>query len=198
MGARKRLTPALAIFAAWCVIAAGASAIAQTTSGSTPPLATTVVPEGTPPPATAKPKPKHHVGAATIENDIEPAHTKVKLIEDTWVYSHPNKWSHTVERIHMDKFINVTGSTHYYLQVRLKDGRVGYISPASVELVSPVDKTFTLTMDTPVYDKPNRWGKKLSEVHRGREVHVIGLALEYMQIRMKDGLEGFIPATALE
>ena len=29
-------------------------------------------------------------------------------------------------------------------------------------------------------------------------VHVVGLSLDYMQIRMKSGLEGFIPMTALE
>jgi hypothetical protein len=196
IGAGKWLASGLAIFAAWCVIAAGASAIAQTTSGGAP-LATTVVPEGTPPPAPVKSKPKHHASAAA-DNEVEPGHAKVKLTEDTWVFSRPNKWSRTVERVHRDKFINVTGSTHYYLRVQLKDGRVGYISPSSVELVAPVDKIFTLTMDTPVHDQPNRWGKKVAEVHRGRQVHVIGMALEYMQIRMKDGLEGFIPATALE
>ncbi len=122
----------------------------------------------------------------------------MKLKENTWVYSRPNKWSHNVGQVHIDKFINVTGSTHYYLRVKLKNGKVGYISPETVELVRPMDRTFFLTSNSPVYDRPNRWGRKLSEVHKNHAVHVVGIALEYMKIRMKDGLEGFIPRVALD
>ena len=144
-----------------------------------------------------KPKPKHHI---VVENsdEVEPAQALVKLKENTWVYSRPNKWSHNVGQVHMDKFINVTGSTHYYLRVKLKNGKVGYITPEMVELVRPMDRTFFLTSDSPVYDRPNRWGRKLSEVHKNHAVHVVGIALEYMKIRMKDGLEGFIPRVAME
>jgi len=35
-------------------------------------------------------------------------------------------------------------------------------------------------------------------VHQGHAVHVIGIALSYMKIRMKSGLEGYIQASALE
>ncbi len=129
---------------------------------------------------------------------MEPAHAVVKLKEDTWVYSRPNKSSHHVAQVHMDKFVNVTGSTHYYLRVQLKDGKVGYITPETVDLVHPMDRTFFLTSDSPVYDRANRWGRRVAEVHKGHAVHVIGVALEYMKIRMKDGLEGFIPSVALE
>ena len=55
-----------------------------------------------------------------------------------------------------------------------------------------------LTHDAGVLDKPSRWGKKLAEVHQSHNVHVIGIALNYVQIRMKSGLEGFVPLTALE
>ena len=55
-----------------------------------------------------------------------------------------------------------------------------------------------LTHDAPVLDAPNHWGKKVSEVHQGHAVHVVGIALSYMKIRMKSGLEGYIPASALE
>jgi len=148
-------------------------------------------------PARPKPKPKHHI---VLENsdEVEPAQALVKLKENTWVYSRPNKWSHNVGQVHIDKFINVTGSTHYYLRVKLKNGKVGYITPETVELVRPMDRTFFLTSNSPVYDRPNRWGRKLSEVHKNHAVHVVGIALEYMKIRMKDGLEGFIPRVALE
>ncbi|MGC1679387.1 MAG: hypothetical protein WA740_17780, partial [Candidatus Binataceae bacterium] len=55
---------------------------------------------------------------------------------------------------------------------------------------------FKLTANAAVLDKPDRWGKKLSEVHAGFDVHVVGIALSYVQIRMKSGLEGFIPTSA--
>ncbi len=158
------------------------------------PIATPAKPK---PKRKAKPKPRHHI-VTESSDEVEPAHQLVKLKEDTWVYSRPNRSSHHVQQVHLDKFINVTGSTHYYLRVQLKDGKVGYIAPETVELVHPMDRTFYLTSDSPVYDRPNRWGRKVAEVHKGHAVHVIGVALEYMQIRMKDGLEGFIPSVALE
>jgi len=164
-----------------------------------PPAPVVPAPVATPagPKPKPKPKPRHHI-VAESSDEVEPAHALVKLKEDTWVYSRPNKSSHHVAQVHLDKFVNVTGSTHYYLRVQLKDGKVGYITPETVELVHPMDRTFYLTSDSPVYDKPNRWGRKTAEVHKGHAVHVIGVALEYMKIRMKDGLEGFIPSVALE
>jgi hypothetical protein len=64
--------------------------------------------------------------------------------------------------------------------------------------VKPTDKIFMLSHDAGVLEKPNRWAKKLAEVHHGHNVHVIGVSLNYAQIRMKSGLEGFIPMTAME
>ena len=114
------------------------------------------------------------------------------------VYSAPAKSSKHIEQLSLGKFVEVTGSTHYYLQVKLKSGQTGYIDPSAVELVRPADKVFVLTHDASVLDKPNRWGKKLAEVHQGHNVHVVGISLNYMRIRMKSGLEGYIPMTALE
>jgi len=170
--------------------AAPAEAPAPVAPAAPAPIATTPRPK-------PKAKPKHRIVVETSD-EVEPAHAVVKLKDDTWVYSRPNKSSHHVAQVHMDKFINVTGSTHYYLRVQLKDGKVGYITPESVELTRPMDRTFFLTSDSPVYNRPNRWGRKVSAVHKGHAVHVIGVALEYMKIRMKDGLEGFIPSVALE
>ena len=154
-------------------------------------------------PATIAPAPaakptafRHHVVAE--DNEVEPGRARVKLMEDTWVYEKPSKKSKHVARVHADKFIVVTGSTHYYLRVELKNGKVGYISPSTVELVRPSDKVFQLTSDSAVYDQPNRWGKKVAEVHKGHDVHVVGLALDYMKIKMKNGTEGFIPSAALQ
>ncbi len=130
--------------------------------------------------------------------EIEPAQARLKVLEDAPVYSAPTKSSKHIEQLTRDKFVEVTGSTHYYLQVRLKSGQTGYIDPSAVELVKPTDKVFVLSHDAGVLDKPNRWAKKLAEVHQGHNVHVVGIALNYMRIRMKSGLEGFIPITALE
>jgi hypothetical protein len=130
--------------------------------------------------------------------EIEPADAKLKVIEDAPVYSAPAKSSKHLETLTRGKFVVVTGATHYFLQVRLKSGQTGYIDPLAVELVKPADKVFVLSHDAAVVDKPNRWGKKLAEVHQGHNVHIVGLSLNYMRIRMKNGLEGYVPTTALE
>jgi hypothetical protein len=164
-------------------------------SATNPPLGTTWMPA----PKGMKPVP-HHVSArnAVHEPEIEPAVARLKVLQDGPVYSAPAKTSKHLEQLTRDKFVNVTGSTHYFLQVKLKSGQTGYIEPSSVELVKPTDKVFLLSHDAGVVDKPNRWAKKLAVVHQGHNVHVVGISLNYLQIRMKNGLEGFIPQTALE
>jgi hypothetical protein len=144
--------------------------------------------------------PLHHASSKNTvrEPEIEPAKARLKVVEDSAVYAAPAKSSKHIEQLTRDKFVEVTGSTHYFLRVNLKNGQTGYVEPSAVELIKPADKVFVLTHDAPVLDKPNRWGKKLAEVHGGKNVHVVGLSLDYMQIRMKSGLEGFIPMTALE
>ena len=142
----------------------------------------------------------HHASAKNTirEQEIEPAQARLKVLQDAPVYAAPAKSSKHVEQLTPGKFVEVTGSTHYYLQVKLKSGQTGYIDPSAVELAKPADKVFVLTHDAGVLDKPNRWAKKVAEVHQGKNVHVVGLALNYTRIRMKNGLEGYIPITALE
>ncbi len=148
---------------------------------------------------TARP-PSHRASSkgAIREPEIEPAQARLKVLQEAPVYSAPAKSSKHIEQLSPDRFVIVTGATHYYLQVKLKNGQTGYIDPSAVELVKPTDKIFVLTHDAGVLEKPNRWAKKLAEVHQGRNVHVVGLSLNYMKIRMKSGLEGFIPIAALE
>ena len=179
---------------------------AEAASGSapsgSPASASTTAPAAvtTAPAARSKPVVHHRSTRATTvhETEVEPAKARLKLLEDTWVYSAPSKKSKQLEHVIKDKYVNVTGSTHNYLQVKLKDGQTGYLDPAAVSLVAPTDKVFVLTQDTPVLDQPNRFGKKLAEVHKTHNVHAVGLALNYMKIRMKNGLQGYIPITALE
>ncbi|HEY6394859.1 MAG TPA: hypothetical protein VIX12_05530 [Candidatus Binataceae bacterium] len=171
---------------------------------STPPA-----PEGTgsPPPspaaAAAVPAPRPPSKTATHklsakDKAVEPADAVLQLKTDTWAFSEPTKWSKHVERVHAGKFLKVTGSTRYYLQVKLKSGQTAYVDPQSVTLAKPTDKIFLLTSDASVLDKPNRWGKKVSQVHKGFNVHAVGIALNYVQIKMKSGLQGYIPVTALQ
>lgn len=183
-----RIALAVTLLAACGVLAPSGEAVAQTAGAGGP--------EAAPLPEPISPPVRHRI--VVEDNDVEPARARVKLKEDAWVYSQPRRLSRHVTRVHAGKFVNVTGSTRYYLRVALKDGRVGYASPSAVELTRPTDKIFALTSDTPVYDQPNRWGKKVSEVHKGHSVRVVGIALNYMKIRMKSGLQGYIPASALE
>ncbi|MGH7924800.1 MAG: hypothetical protein ACREQH_09455 [Candidatus Binatus sp.] len=176
----------------------GAAAVNSPSSAKTPSAADTSGMTFLPAP---KVKPAvHHASSknSVREPEIEPADARLKVLQAAPVYSAPAKSSKHIEQLTPDKFVVVTGSTHYYLQVKLKSGQTGYIDPAAVELVKPVDKVFVLTHDAGVLEKPNRWAKKAAEVHRGHNVHVVGLSLNYMSIRMKSGLEGFIPTTALE
>jgi len=163
---------------------------------------TSVVPsEESPPPRPASRRvsaPAGHQAGSPSKLEVEPAHAVVKLNNDTAVLAQPDKTSKQIEQAQGGKFIDVTGSTHYFLQVKLKSGETGYIDPAAAELVKPTDKIFTLTSDSAVLEKPNKWSKKLSEVHKGHNVHVIGIALDYTKIRMKSGLEGYVPMRALE
>jgi hypothetical protein len=153
-----------------------------------------------PAPEAAAPKiSSHHASSRSAgPPEIEPAAARLKVLDAAPVYSAPTKSSRKIEQLTPEKFVEVTGATHYYLQVRLKSGQTGYINPSAVELVKPADKVFVLTHDAAVLEKPNRWSRKLSEVHQGHNVHIVGLSLNYMQIRMKNGLEGFIPTSALE
>ena len=175
---------------------------ANAVSDSEPP-----VDEGAPSAITAPPvphsHPRHHVVAMSEPSPsysaaVEPTHAMLKLKEDAWAYAGPESASRTLERVHAGKFLDVTGSTHYYVQVKLKGGGTGYVPISAVELTRPQDKIMRLSTDAAVMSQPNRYGKKLSEVHQGHDVHVVGISMNYIKIRMKSGLEGYIPMTATE
>jgi hypothetical protein len=145
-----------------------------------------------------KPKPPTRHMTKFSENDVEPANARLKLVKDDWAFTEPSKWSKHVERVHAGKFVVVTGSTRYYLQVKLKSGKTAYVNQDAVDLVKPTDKIFQLTRNAAVLDRPNQWGKKVAEVHTPHNVHVVGVALNYVKIKMKSGLQGYLPMTALQ
>ncbi len=208
-------TTALAAAALWLILPASAPAqsgsagelglpsttIAPAEGGAPeepPPLVTAPHHRATPPPAT------HHVSAnkaasAPVKSvPVEPAEAKLLLKQDTWIYAQPSNRSAHIEQGEKGKFVMVTGTTHYFLRLKLKSGQEGYVLAEAVQVTTPADKLFTLTHDAPVLDAPNHWGKKVSAVHQGHAVHVVGVALSYMKIRMKSGVEGYIPSSALE
>ena len=168
-----------------------------------PDISAPAAPESAPPPSA--PAPPHHpvhrshpMIPATYNGPVESGKAMLKLKADSWAYALPAKSSRHVERVHAGKFVNVTGSTHYYLQVKLKSGATAYVPISAVELARPTDKVFRLTKDTSVLSTPSHFGKKLAEVHSGHDVHVVGTSMNYLKIKMKDGLEGYIAMTALE
>ncbi len=152
--------------------------------------------------AEAKPiKHKKHVTRRKVtayRGEVESGSGMLKLTEDGWAYASPSKAAAHVQALHAGKFVNVTGTTAHYVQVKLKSGATAYVPMTAVELAKPTDKVFRLTKDTPVLSVPNQHGKKLAEVHATHDVQVIGISVNYMKIRMKDGLEGFIAINALE
>lgn len=213
----------LSVFA--LLLSLGTAAYAQESGGALPGTTitpageggSTEAPTGAPPTAPAEPAPeatprksvhapaRHHAvsrhATASTESGasaVEPAKAKLRLTQDSWAYASPSKSSKRIEQVHTGKFVNVTGTTRYYVQVQLKSGATAYVPVSAVEMTRPADKIFTLTSDAAVLSEPNRYGKKLSEVHRGHKVQVIGIALNYVKIRMKNKLEGFIPLSALE
>ncbi len=169
------------------------------TPEETPPPATVTHRRVTPPPPTPHHARASSATAAPVKSvAAEPAQARLLLKQDTWIYAQPSNKSAQVEKGEKGKFVMVTGTTHYFLRVKLKNGEEGYVLAEAVAVDTPADKIFMLTHDAPVLDAPNHWGRELSEVHQGHAVHVVGVALSYMKIKMKSGLEGYIPASALE
>ncbi len=171
----------------------GASDVPPSPAVTEAPAGTSVVPAPAP---TAKPH--RATRPASAEAEIEPASGHLKLKKDSDVYSRPSRLSKKIHRVHAGKYINVTGATKYYVRVKLKSGTVGYVPTSVVELLKPMDKEFVLTADSPVRSEPNRWAKRVAEVHKGHSVHVVGMSLNYIKIKMKSGTEGFVPIAAVE
>jgi hypothetical protein len=206
----------MALAGAALLVILSASAPAQTGSGGELGLpSTTIAPADAeapeePPPVTVPhhratpPPPPHHVlapkaASAPVKSvPVEPVQAKLLLKQDSWIYAQPSNRSAHIEQGEKGKFVMVTGTTHYFLRVKLKSGQEGYVPAEAVQVATPTDKLFALTHDAPVLDAPNHWGRKVSAVHQGHAVHVVGVALGYMKIKMKSGLEGYIPSSALE
>ncbi len=140
---------------------------------------------------------RRKVGAAK-KIPTEPIDVRLEITRNSWAFEGPSARSKRIKRIHAGKYVHVTALTPYYLRVELRDGRTAYVDPEAVKMVWPADKILTLSDDAPVRERPNKWAKELAEVNKGHHVQVVGVAPGYVQIRMRSGLEGFIPYSALE
>jgi len=64
--------------------------------------------------------------------------------------------------------------------------------------VKPLNKVFLLTKNSPVYESPDTTSNVIGQVHRKKYVHVVGLAGNYLQIKLRNGTVGFVPEAAAE
>lgn len=64
--------------------------------------------------------------------------------------------------------------------------------------VKPLNKVFLLTKNSPVYESPDQSSNVVGQVHKKKYVHVVGLAGNYLQIKLRNGTVGFVPETAAE
>jgi hypothetical protein len=179
-------------------VGGGGSISAPAPSGSGP-SRTTVIPYGEDAPVTTTHYRIRHIKSVPEDKSaVEPAQGHLRLVKNSYAYERPTSSSTRIEPVEAGKYVNVIGTSHYYAQVKLKNSEIAYVPLSSVALVNPTDKVFKLTADSPVLSAPNHTAAKIAEVHSGRDVHVIGIALNYMKIRMKNGKEGYIPIHSLE
>jgi len=69
---------------------------------------------------------------------------------------------------------------------------------AGATKIKPLNKVFLLTKNSPVYESPDSSSNVVGQVHKKKYVHVVGLAGDYLQIKLRNGTVGFVPETAAE
>ena len=98
-------------------------------------------------------------------------------------------------------------STARILDPRLAEAPAGPSAPeaaptaaaaAGAAKIKPLNKVFLLTKNSPVYETPDTMGNVIGQVHKKKYVHVVGLAGDYLQIKLRNGTVGFVPEAAAE
>ncbi len=69
---------------------------------------------------------------------------------------------------------------------------------AAEKIKSVKQKRFLLSHDSPVYNDPDEKSKVVARVHRGKYVMVTGVGDKWLRVRLRTGIVGFIPITAVE
>jgi tetratricopeptide (TPR) repeat protein len=72
------------------------------------------------------------------------------------------------------------------------------VPPPGPAKIKMVNKKFRLTQNSPVYQMNNNTAPVVAQVHRGKFVHVTGIAGDWLQVQLRNGTVGFIPVTAAE
>lgn len=70
-------------------------------------------------------------------------------------------------------------------------------TPAPLK-IKRLNKLFLLTKNSPVYESPDTTSRQVAKVTRRKYVHVIGITGNFLQIKLRSGIVGFIPTSAVE
>jgi len=71
-------------------------------------------------------------------------------------------------------------------------------APAAGPKIKVVDKKFLLTHDSPVYEKPDSSSRVVGRVHRKGFVRVTGITGNWLRVKLRSGVVGFIPVSTAE
>jgi uncharacterized protein YgiM (DUF1202 family) len=71
-------------------------------------------------------------------------------------------------------------------------------STAAAPAVKPINKRFLLSKSTAIYAAPDESSAVLEHVRAGIHVDVVGLSGKWLQLKLRNGKTGYIPATAAE
>jgi hypothetical protein len=71
-------------------------------------------------------------------------------------------------------------------------------TPAVPPAIKPVKKRFLLSRSSAVYQQPDSTSAVVTHVKRRTHVDVIGIAGDWLQIKLRSGKIGFIPTNAAE
>jgi len=64
--------------------------------------------------------------------------------------------------------------------------------------VQPADAEYYCLKDSPVFESPAKSVRVVADVHQGKRMHVIGISDKFLQIKMRDGIVGFVPKEIAE
>ncbi len=69
---------------------------------------------------------------------------------------------------------------------------------AATAKVKPLNQLFLLTHGSPLYASPDAGSRVVGHVAAKKYVHVVGIAGKWLQVRLRNGTVGFVPASAAE
>jgi tetratricopeptide (TPR) repeat protein len=125
----KQLDPSLLPPAGASESAAGAPEPASGPSGTPGGVAPAATPPAAPSVAAVAPAP----APATSAKPIKPLNRKFRLTHSSPVYQSPDSGSAVLAQVHRRRYVHVTGMTGDWLQITLRNGKVGFIPVSAAE-----------------------------------------------------------------